>query len=469
MDGKDVVQWSEGDFMPSTSSIPPGGPSRDQEPSVPSLQGRIANFPTLRYVQNLWQFFTNPCTTEEYNVRNVVIDSIGVGLASGIGTFLSVFLVRLGASNFLVSLLTSMPALTGILLTLFIGRRLEMARNLVPWFSRARLWVLLTYVLTGLVPFVTIEHAPEVIIAVWALATLPQTVTAVTFTIVMGAIVPPQRRFYLMSRRWTILGATSAITVVIVGQVLGWIVFPLNYQVIFLGSFVGGLISYIFSSSLIIPDSPPKPPMPRDKQPLGKRLQNWGKVLQSSKDFTTFTSSQMLFRLGLALPLPLFPIFWVRNLQTPDNWIGLINSAQTGVLMIAYFFWARVSRRRGNRFVLLVCAAGVALYPALTALMSRYEPLVLLASIAGIFQAGVDLVFFDLVLSTCPDDHRPTYISIYQTTVHVTSLVGPMMGVLIANIFSIQAAFILAAMLRLAGFAVFYFLKIGARTEYQES
>ncbi|MBI3942111.1 MAG: MFS transporter [Chloroflexi bacterium] len=455
--------------MPSTSAIPPGGPSRGQEPNVPSLKGRTAISHTQRYVQNLWQFFTNPRTTEEYNVRNVVIDSIGVGLASGVGTFLSVFLVRLGASSLLVSLLTSMPAMTGILLTLFIGRRLEMERNLVPWFSRARLWVLLTYVLTGLVPFITIEHAPEVIIAVWALATLPQTVTAVTFTIVMGAIVPPQRRFYLMSRRWTILGATSAITVIIVGQVLGWIAFPLNYQLVFLGSFVGGLISYAFSSSLIIPDSPPKPPMPRYKRPLGERLRSWVKVLQSNHEFTTFTSSQMLFRLGLALPAPLFPIFWVRNLQTPDNWIGLINSTQTGVLMIAYFLWARISRRRGERFVLLACAAGVSLYPALTAFVPRYEPLVLLAGVAGIFQAGVDLVFFDLVLTTCPDDNRPTYISIYQTTVHVTTLVGPMLGVLVATTVSIQAAFILAAILRFGGFAVFYFRKVGARMEHQDS
>src|SRR5262245_13548323 len=87
-------------------------------------------------------WFTRPGSVTERNVRNVLIDGIGVGLVQGVATFLSVFLVRLGATPFLVGLLTSMPALTGMILALPVGRMLERQRNIVPWYSRARVWVL---------------------------------------------------------------------------------------------------------------------------------------------------------------------------------------------------------------------------------------------------------------------------------------------------------------------------------------
>ena len=90
----------------------------------------------------LGRWVTQPASVEQRNTRHVLIDGIGVGIVSGVATFLSVFLVRLGASSFLVGLLTSMPALTGILLALPVGRMLERQRNIVPWYSRARVLVL---------------------------------------------------------------------------------------------------------------------------------------------------------------------------------------------------------------------------------------------------------------------------------------------------------------------------------------
>ena len=111
-------------------------------------------FPSrLRSRLRLPGWFTHPATVEERNARDVLVDGVGVGIASGIGTFLSVFMVRLGASDFQVGLITAMPALTGMLFALPIGRFLERQRNIVPWYSRARFYVLSSYVLTGLVPF----------------------------------------------------------------------------------------------------------------------------------------------------------------------------------------------------------------------------------------------------------------------------------------------------------------------------
>ncbi len=406
----------------------------------------------------LWDVLFHPASVAEKNQRNVVVDAIGVGITAGVGSYLSVFLVRLGASSFLIGLLTAMPALTGMLLAMPVGEFLSRRPNIVPWFARSRFAVLSCYVLTGLVPFFIKSHQPEVIIAIWALATLPQTLVSVGFTVVMGGVAGPKGRFTLMSRRWAILGLANSMTVLIVGQLLTVFQFPLNYQVVFIGSTIGALISVIFSSSIQLPPAPPRSPQ---RAGLIQTFREHGSTLRQNRRFVNFTISQFVFRWGMALVAPLFPIYWVRSVHVSDQVISAINSTQTFVMMIAYFAWTRVVQRKGERWVLMVAALGVSFYPLLTALTQRAELLVLWAAVAGLFSAGVDLVFFDIVLSTCPAEQQASYIGMYQTTVYIATFLAPLAGTAIADGVGIVPAMILGTVLRLAGFGLLAWLGVG--------
>jgi MFS family permease len=402
-----------------------------------------------------------PASAEGRNIRNVLIDGIGVGLASAASPFLPVFLVRLGASDLMVGLLTAMPALTGMLLAIPIGRFLDRQRQIVSWYSVARLAVISSYALTGLVPLLFPAREPQAIIGIWALATVPQTVVGVVFTVIMGTVAGPRGRFYLMSRRWTLLGGTTAVTVALAGQILDWLPYPQNYQFVFLGLSLGGLISYYFSSHIVLPDNPPRPTVQR--APLNHRMQGWVRSVWQQQDFVRFSFSQFIFRAGLTLAQPLFPIYWVRQLDASDGWIGLINTVQGGVLLVAYFVWVRLSRRRGERFVLLATTLGVSFYPLLVALTRRVEPMALYAGLAGIFQAGVDLVFFDILLASAPEAQRQTYVALYQTTVYLATLIGPLLGTTLSDQIGIVPALILGSVLRLAGFGLFAGLGTGRK------
>ncbi|MCX7708182.1 MAG: MFS transporter [Anaerolineae bacterium] len=405
----------------------------------------------------IWQILFRPVTREQINQRNVLIDAIGVGITAGVGSFLSVFLVRLGASSVLVGLLTAMPALTGMLLAIPVGEFLARQRNIVPWFARSRFLVLSCYVLTGLVPFLVKTHQPEVIILIWALATVPQTLVTVGFTVVMGGVAGPGGRFTLMSRRWAILGLTNSLTVAIVGQLLRLFDFPLNYQVVFIGSAVGAVISVIFSSSIVLPPQEPPPA----QEGFVQALRAQGATLRHNAAFVNFTLAQFVFRLGLALPLPLFPIYWVKSVGASDPQISAINSVQTFVMMAAYFLWSRVVMRRGERWVLLVTAFGISFYPLLTAVTRTPELLIVWGALAGLFMAGVDLVFFDLVLRTVPTEHQATYVGMYQTTVHIATFVAPLAGSALADSLGIVPALIVGTVLRLAGFGLMARLGVG--------
>lgn len=407
---------------------------------------------------------------QRQNVRSVIIDGIGVGIVSGASTFLGVFLARLGASPFLVGLLTSLPALTGMLLAIPVGRFLERQKNLVPWYSRSRALVQSSFVIMGVTPFLfTQKVTAYLIIVIWALVTIPQTIVNITFTLVMGAVAGPRQRQYLMSRRWSVLGATTAIMVALIGIFLDRVVFPLNYQLIFITSFVGGMLSFLFSSRLTIPDNPPLPDDGAMKQSFRAYLQDMVGVLREQTAFGRFVISAFVFNLGMMLALPLFPLYWVRELNASDSWIGLINMTNNGVLLAAYFIWTAITRRKGNVLVLRICLFGLVSYPLLTALTPRVEPLVLYAALAGIFGAGLNLVLFDISLTTVPPERTASYIALYQLTTYIATLVAPLVGTLLADLVGYSPALMVGAALRLIGAVLFVALGVGLPVAQQRA
>lgn len=388
------------------------------------------------------------------NFINVQIDAIGIGLASALAPFLPVFLTRLGASSVQVGLLTSMPAFTGLLLAIPLGRFLQTRRQIVPWFGAARLMVVSSYAMTGLITFFVPEkYLVNSILLIWAAATLPQTIVAVCFSVVMNAVAGPQHRYELMSRRWSILGVTTALTVALVGQMLNRIEFPLNYQFAFLILSIGGLISFYYSSHIRLPDAV----LEETARGISwrDRFRDYIRLITSEKAFVNFSLKRLFFMFGFTLAVPLYPLYYVREVHANDAWIGIISTVQSAVLLVGYFLWTRGSRLRGSRFVLLRTTFGLAVYPALVALTTRVELIALFAGLAGIFQAGLDLVFFDELMKTVPPQYSATFVSLAQSFQHLAAMLGPMLGTLLADHFGLGIGLFVSAILRLLGFILF--------------
>lgn len=391
---------------------------------------------------------------QRQNFLNVQIDAVGIGLASAAAPFLPVFLARLGASNFQVGLLTAMPALAGFLLAMGIGYFLQTRRNIVPWFSGARLLTNVAYALTGIAPFLLPrDYIVPAVLLIWAAVTIPQTVVNISFSVVMNAVAGPERRYELMSRRWSILGFTTAVTVAIMGQILDRLSFPFNYQVVFLALSVGGLISYYYSSHIELPDTEPPPVQPDLSR--SQRLGGFVGLIRGEPAFLAFTAKQFVYTAGTALALPLFPLYYVHDVKASDTWIGLINTSQTAIVLVGYYIWVRESKRHGGRFVLLCTTFGMALFPALVAMTHQVGWIALYAGAAGIFQAGLNLVFFDELMKTVPPRYSATFVALSQSLQNLAMVIAPLFGTLLADQIGLGNALLLSALLRFIGFALF--------------
>jgi predicted MFS family arabinose efflux permease len=391
---------------------------------------------------------------QKRNFRYVQIDAIGVSISNVAAPFLPVFLTRLGASNFQVGLLSSMPGMTGLVLAIMVGRFLQTRRNIVPWYSLSRLMVILCYALTGIL---TISISEKFVIiatlAIWAFATIPQTALSVAFSVVMNAVAGPEGRYALLSRRWAIFGLTGVAGTFIVTRLIDLLSFPLNYAIMFSVLSLGGFFSYYFSRKIYLPDKTP-PPLPTSGSPR-QNLSNYMTLLRENPAFLSFSTKRFVYFSALVLSQPIMPLFLVHEVHATDAQIGTVNMTLTLIMLIGYFLWPWVSRRRNGRFVLLATTFGMTFYPALSAAAPQINWIIVFAGIAGLFQAGLDLVFFDELMKTVPADYSAMFVSLSQSMQYLSMIIAPLLGTWLADFIGLGGALWLSAGLRLLGFLLF--------------
>jgi hypothetical protein len=402
------------------------------------------------------RFFDPPIgatATDRHNFRVAFIESAFIGLISSGSTFLPVFVARLGGSNLDVSLVTALPSLTGVILAIPLGGVIQSRRNIIPWYSRGRLGQQLGYAVIATASF-ALPAALVVpgILGVWAIATAFSAVTNVSFAAVMDATAGSRGRYELMSRRWSILGLMTALSLVLVGQVLSWLPFPVNYQAVFVGLGLLALVSYRYSSAIRVPDHPPAH---RDSRSRFASVSDLAARVRANPPFIAYAARHFVYALGAAIAVPLVPLFYVRVIGAPDAWIGLIGTTQALLLLVGYAIWRRSSRARGSRFVLIWSTIGTALAPAALA-FTRDAPLA--AAIAGfgaIFTAGVNLALFDRMMSIVPKGYGVTFTSVDTMVVFLAGILGPLIAATVADQVGLAWALILASVATLSGALLF--------------
>jgi hypothetical protein len=97
----------------------------------------------------------------------------------------------------------------------------------------------------------------------------------------------------------------------------------------------------------------------------------------------------------------------------------------------------------------------VALYPGLVALTNNQTLIFIFSTSAGIFQAGIDLVFFDELMKTIPPRYSPTFVSLAQSIQYLSAIVAPLVGTFMAAYFGLTTALLFSTGVRLVGFGLF--------------
>jgi MFS family permease len=402
----------------------------------------------------------NQLSAENRNIAVFTIDTALQGLMmGGIFGFLSVFVVRLGASNLLVSLLTSLPAIVMALSSIPAGRIVEQQRNLVRYTNWVRISHRGSFLLIAALPFFAHKGLAEIIVIIWAIKSIPATLLESSWMAVVAEVIPPERRARVNGMRWAILSVVTAASTATFGYILDRLPFPLNYQIVFFISFVGGMVGMYFFGQLRIPDNVPPEREKSASIPFRQRLRAYLRAMNVPA-FVHYEIAATALRFGVNLPAALYTIYWIRQLGASDVWIGWQATSGKLALIVGYIVWGRLMSRKGYRVPILICTTLLGLYPVLTGLTTDQLWLPLIAIVQGFFSTGIDISFFDTLLIVSPTDRRPSFVALNTMIASLTAFFAPLIGSLLADWMSLPIVFFIGGGLHVLAAALFWWLKV---------
>jgi MFS family permease len=407
------------------------------------------------------------------NIWNLALEIAYFGVLFGfLQTFLSVYVIRLGGNNNVIGLLT---AITPFILTVCsfpAARLVERAP------SRMK-FILVTATLhrtgalaLGVMPWLINVYRPEAIVVIVALMTIPQTMASIAYVAMFADVIPNEQRARVVAARSTMLGLTTTLASFSGGQFLGllpqtgiaWLdalcTFPTNYQFMFIVGFAISLLSTYHLSRVTGGEVVTQPKLAEVQSVTMSgswmtHLQPTLSMLRQYPIFTRYALSMFIAHWGVFLPIPLYSIYWVKQLHASDNFVGLILAVQSLTTMVVYPILPRLVAKIGNRQLVALSALLMACYPLAMALTTTLEPLLLVAVLGGVSGASFSLSTFNLLLEVTPQARRASFIAIFTAAVNSAGFVAPFIGTALLAVISIQEDLWLGFALRFVGFLAF--------------
>lgn len=417
------------------------------------------------------------------NFLNLYFDIAWFGVLTGSTiAFLSVYLVRIGASVFQVGLLSASPAVITMLFALPAGWWLK-KRTI----DKAVFWTSVFYRLfyAFFIPL-PVLFGPQ--LQTWAIIfftlmmSIPGTALAVGFNAMVAQAVPLAWRSSVAGVRNAILAVTSTMASLLCGLLLEKFPFPAGYQLVFALGFLGAAMSSLHLGKVRIVAQ--EMPVRRHRKSLGYLFhpglfRSAGDVLRSAGGLRFLRGIQrplklkisllkgpfgmtmfalFLFHLMQYLAIPLYPIYYVDALGLSDQEISLGNSLFYGILFISSTQVSRLTNFLGLHKATVLGALLISVYPFMLALSRGFGMFMVTMVVAGIFSGLIGVALGNYLLEIIPEDDRPMYLAWYTLILNTAIFIGSLSGPLIAEkIGLITVMFVVAAGRAAAAFGIWIF------------
>jgi MFS family permease len=408
------------------------------------------------------------------NFRHLYWDVLWFGVLTGSTmTFMAIFASRQGASAFQVGLLTAGPAVVNLALSLPAGKWLE-NRSLIRIAYITAFWHRLAYVLMIFLPgTLSATFQLNSLVGLIAIMSIPGAFLAIAFNAMFADVVPPEFRGEVVGRRNAILAISIVASSLISGQLLDRLPDPVNYQLVFAIGSIGAMASTyhlwrLRSGKGGVPARVGRPLMDLARPgtmrfldvfraPIGLRFLTRAsgtplirkEILLGS--YGTFMISCLIFYTAQYIPIPLFPIYSVRELSLSDGEISVGTSLfyVTMLLMSLQIRW--LSARFGHRRILLIGGLIYGIYPLIMG-FARDERLFWIASLcAGANWALLNAGLVNRLMERAPENERPAYMALHNLVLNVGILAGSIIGPGLVGVVELRQAVFLSAGLRLLG------------------
>lgn len=386
--------------------------------------------------------------------------SIYHGMASAVAqntsnSYIPIFAMTiLGATNYQVGLISSLPPLVALMMTLpaaiLLNRAIEQ-KKLVAFSVVAARFI---FLLIAFVSYVPGSFGSWLLLGLIATMSIPNTMANMGWQSFIGNIIEEHRRAQFFSDRNRLLTIVGLVVTLTIGVVMkDMTTNKLAYQILFMFTFVIGLVELFF----ILKHEEPK----REVQDKKQRAMDWS--IFKHKQYVLFLVVALLFNFGWQMAWGLFNIYNVRYAEATIFWISMFNVANMLAQIFSFGLWKKWSQKYGNMRVFVWVAFGMSTAPLLTVLSTNLYYLTAMMMLSGIFVSGTVLILFNLLLENSPKEVRTYCITTYNVLLAIIAFTAPQIGIWLLETYAMDVAMYASTAMRFLAAVCFFVLYIMRR------
>jgi MFS-type transporter involved in bile tolerance (Atg22 family) len=381
------------------------------------------------------QLLLQSSNTDQRNAAYVVFETVWTAAFSIIVTFSTIYAIRLGATNTEVGLLTSMPALLTILISIPMGKFLESRPKPSRWTFASLFTQRIVYLSLALVPWIPFleDRQGTAVVVLIILASIPGQIFNIGIWPYYMNIISPNRRAAVFSTQSIITSLVVGTGTVLVGLFLESKTFPSNYQVmITIGILVSMTSFYCFSqvkeparntelASATVPDQGTVSP------------KNLRSLLHMHSDYGRIIFNQVFQYIGVWTATPLITIYTIKILQASDSWVGKNTSIIFFCQLIGWLIARRLIGLKGETVILKRTAAFPVFQTLLIGLSTSLTPILFANGLHGLLAPSYSLSHNNVLLKSIPAGKEHEGIAMYATINRIGIFICPFIGLALAE------------------------------------
>jgi len=375
--------------------------------------------------------------------------AVGAIILNMANPFFSMFARRIGANDYQIGLVSSLPALMGILAMIPGSIFVDKAGNKKKIVARLILLFGIMYPFAALTPFLG-GYSVNLFIIIIALMNWPYSIFNISWQSFFSDVMVSNfnSAFTRRTHISTIIGTTTALTA---GLLLSY--FPKNdnerilmYQLFFFLSFILAIIQSWLLNRVTAGQSPKAvPDKPNGLSLIKECLNN----LVIYREFRVFTILAFIFHVSWHMGWPLFFIYQVDVVGINEAWLSYVNVAIGFAGVITYSLWGKAIEKKGSRLILIIGTFGLAVNALSILLIHTRNMLLLQSSITGLTFSAFTLAVFGNLIEVVPQKNKTINIAMYTTLINISQFISPLLGVWIYKQTSIVFALAFVGCLRL--------------------
>lgn len=376
------------------------------------------------------------------------------------------FATRLGASEFQLSLLTTIPQLVGLCVLIpggILTDRMKNKRSMVMFSLMA---VTVFYALIGFVPMLPVNKF-VLFLTLFAISVGPMTIYNVSWQAFFSDTVSSEDQNHIYTWRTALTFVIGIVIPFVSGSILALATTNSSklriHQIYFwIGAVL--LLMQVFVLSQLKGNSHTaavKASNGNLKEVLSELVHN--------KKFLSFVGVAIFFYATWHIDWTLYFIGEANYLMLDEAWLSYVNIGGTLVQFVTIGFWSRMNRRRGVRYGIIFGNLGLSFFP-IAMIISTSLPIpqgkvvfLILNTLSNLAFATINLNVLQCLLQVIPENNKTLTISLYTILVTLSNAFMPMVGVLIytglgGDLRGLQLTFALIFILRLTS-TCFWFLR----------